>query len=145
MQARALGQLTPADRDALWRLMPVTSPPEARVATGRITLTPPATSTATADPTCSPGRSSLSGLLCTSLGQTTRLRARGSCNQAVRSLDPSSIHRDPTTPCQLPPVPESLLTTGSATVKYASLLFFILTITARARASKGGLIDSFSC
>lgn len=134
IQARTLGRLAPTDRDALLRLMPTTPQQEAEVATGQTTWTPPTTSIAMADPTRSPGHSSQakitkSGPPSTSLVQPTRRRTD---NQAARRLDPSSNRRDPTTPCLLPSVRGSMLTTGSATVMYATLhLLLILCMLAR--------------
>lgn len=119
-QARALGRLAPTDRDALLQPMATTTLREATVATGQTTWTPPTTSIATADPTCSPGHSSPKitkyGPPSTSLVQPIRLRSSKSHNQAARRLDPSSTKRDLTTPCLVPSAQGSMLTTGSATV-----------------------------
>ncbi len=133
IQVRALWRLAPADRDALLRLMPTTPQLEAAVATGQTIWTPPTTSNATADPTRSQGHSSpkitKSGPRSTNLVQPTR---RKTGYQGARRLDPSSNRRDPTTPCQIPSVQGSMLTTGSATVMYANLqLLIILFMLAR--------------
>lgn len=139
-QTRALGWLTHTDRDALLRRMPTTPLLEAMVATGQTTWTPPTTSATTADPTCSP-KITKSGLPSTSLAQPTRLRSSRKYPQEARPQDFSSTRRDPTTPCLLPSVQESMLTTSSATVMYAA--FVILSMLAGDQLLKDSIRSTY--
>ena len=124
--AGALGRLAPTDRDALFWLMATTPLQEAMVATGQLTRTPPTTSIRTADPTCSPVHSNpkitKSGSPSTSQVQPIKGWSR-SYNQAARRLGPSSTKRDPIALYLLLSVQGSKLTTGYATVMYATFSY----------------------